>query len=155
MTRWIRRTSLWLLTMTWASLTGCGPTVPDREEPGPFMRPGDNCLRCHSANSGTGAPVWSAGGTVYAKPDAAESEGVEGAVVTLTDATGKVVELTTNAVGNFYTPEPLATPFGVSLSYRGQSIDMPFPPPAGSCNACHDHPDPVGNPPPPGRIYVP
>jgi hypothetical protein len=121
-------------------------------EPGPRMRAGDNCLRCHSALSGTGAPVWTAAGTVYPSADARRTTGVEGATVVLTDPAGKVVRLITNEVGNFWTDEPLATDFRVRLEYEGRVADMPIPPPAGSCNACHSVP-PVGEA--LGRIRVP
>ena len=67
-------------------------------------------------------------------------------------AGGLLLKLTTNAVGNFYTPEQLPPEFRVRLEYQGESIEMPCPPPAGLCNACHNDP-PIGKA--PGRIYIP
>lgn len=146
-----------------ALLSACGSddgTATDlaaTEVFGPTMRPGDNCLRCHSQgtkeNLEQNAPVWSAGGTVYARKDAERDEGVAGVNVKITDATGRVVELRTNEVGNFFTRAPLTKPYRVAIEYQGKTKEMPVEAPAGSCNACHSWPDPVGGA--PGRIYVP
>jgi hypothetical protein len=134
-------------------VAACGTEAEPGEYTGPLMRPGQDCLSCHSADSGRGAPTWSAGGTVYAKADAKADEGVEGVDVILSDADGKLIEkLVTNSVGNFYTPTPLPRGFKVALEYQGQRIEMPCPPPAGLCNLCHSDP-PTGAA--PGRIYVP
>lgn len=129
-----------------------GEALRDPTVPGPLMMPGDNCLRCHNPISDTGAPPWSAGGTVFPSTDSALEDGVQGAVIEITDAQGKVVRLTTNEVGNFYTAEALEAPLRVALEHGGKRIEMPVDAPAGSCNACHSIP-PVGNA--PGRIRLP
>ncbi len=117
------------------------------------MRPGEDCLSCHSEGSGRSAPIWSAGGTVYARADAAANEGVSGVRVMLSSSDGELIEtLTTNSAGNFYTATPLPPAFQVALEYQGEQIAMPCPPPAGLCNACHSD-QPIGQA--PGRIYVP
>jgi hypothetical protein len=134
-------------------LAACGTEEPAGEYTGPLMRPGQDCLSCHSADSGRGAPTWSAGGTVYAKADAKADEGVPGVQVILSQPDGTLIEkLVTNSVGNFYTTTELPRGFKVALEYQGQHIDMPCPPPAGLCNFCHSDP-PRGNA--PGRIYIP
>jgi hypothetical protein len=121
--------------------------------PGPTMRPGDNCLRCHNPQGQAARRPWTAAGTVFPKLDARASEGVEGVTVRFKDESGREVEaLITNEAGNFYTDQPLPDPYFVSLEYEGEAIDMPCAPPAGSCNACHS-PNPVGFA--PGRIYLP
>jgi hypothetical protein len=129
------------------------------ETPGPRMRPGDNCLRCHNDKSTTGAPPWTAAGTVYARPDAERTEGLAGVKVVLKDAKGKTVTLITNEVGNFWTAEPLEAPFVPTLERDGRTIAMPYAPPAGSCNACHSIPSVGANPATgartPGRIFAP
>ena len=140
-----------------AWVAACGGADPSGDEDvseltGPLMRPGHNCLSCHREGSDTGAPVWTAGGTVYPSADAAIDEGLEGVEVILTDAEGLEVRLMTNAVGNFWTAEPLVAPFSVALEVEGRRIEMPEPPPAGSCNACHALPPIAGAP---GRIYAP
>lgn len=112
---------------------------------GALMLPGENCLRCHSKGSPyPRAPTWTAGGTVFARADATESEGVSGAVIEITDKAGRKVILTTNSAGNFYTQEELQAPFRVAIEHNGRRAEMPIEAPAGSCNACHSHPDPTG-----------
>lgn len=134
-------------------LAACGAEEPAGEYTGPLMRPGQDCLSCHSSDSGRGAPTWSAAGTVYAKADAKADEGVAGVEVILSQPDGTLIEkLVSNSVGNFYTATPLPRGFKVALEYQGQHIAMPCPPPAGLCNFCHSDP-PNGNA--PGRIYVP
>ncbi len=120
--------------------------------PGPLMRPGWNCSAtgCHFPRGQTKPPSWSAGGTVFKDKSAKPSEGLPGAVITLTDEDGKEVTLTSNAAGNFYTLEKLAGALRVSLTYQGRTIRMPTPAPAGSCNFCHQ---PGGDA--MGRIYPP
>jgi hypothetical protein len=149
------------MKMAWVSsgvltlaLLGCSSSAeePTAGTTGPLMRPGDNCLRCHQANSAVGAPEWTAAGTVFPVHDAPTMDGVEGAMLSITDATGHTVSLVTNEVGNFYTDEPLTAPLHVALELAGERIEMPVPAPAGSCNACHSK-SPVGGP--RGRIFVP
>jgi hypothetical protein len=119
---------------------------------GPTMRPGQDCLRCHSERSGQGAPPWSVAGTVFPHKQAAASEGINGVRVLVTDARGKSVELVSNAVGNFYTDEPLEIPLRVAIEQAGPRREMPVRAPSGSCNACHS-PQPVGGT--EGRLYRP
>lgn len=133
------------------AVASCGAARVEPAAFGPTMRPGDNCLRCHNERSSTGAPPWSAAGTVFSRFDSDRDEGVEGVTVTITDAAGKVVTLTTNEVGNFYTAEQLLVPFRVAIERDGVRKVMPEAPPAGSCNACHSIP-PVGGA--PGRIAI-
>ncbi len=144
--------SLPLVLGSGIALAACG-SEPKGEHTGPLMRPGQDCLSCHSEGAGRGAPIWSAGGTVYAKADTKADAGVQGVDVLLSAPDGSLLEkLVTNEVGNFYTATPLPAGFGVALEYQGQRIAMPCPPPAGLCNACHNNP-PIGAA--PGRIYVP
>jgi hypothetical protein len=125
------------------------------EYTGPLMRPGQNCLSCHSPDSGRGAPTWTAAGTVYARADAAADEGVAGVDVRFESPDGAVLQkLTTNSVGNFYTDIPWPYGTRLALEYQGQRIEMPCPPPAGLCNFCHDNPPPAAGK-APGRIYIP
>lgn len=151
----IGRTMQWsLISIILAGLGSgaCGTAEPQTEATGPLMRPGEDCLSCHSADSGRGAPVWSAAGTVYPRADAAAHEGVPGAEVRLSAPDGSLIaKLTTNAVGNFYTPLPLPPGFRVAVEFDGQSIEMPCSPPGGLCNFCHGDP-PAGRA--TGRIHV-
>lgn len=90
---------------------------------------------------------------MFPSADADPSAGVSGAIIKLTDKTGRTVELETNSAGNFYTREALTPPFKVALEYDGRRAEMPIEAPAGSCNACHSHPDPSGGT--KGRIRIP
>ncbi len=87
---------------------------------GPNMAPGADCLKCHDGGM---APAFTLAGTWPP----------QGGTVSVADATGKTVTLTTNQVGNFYTSDPLSFPLTVSVN--GQT--MPEPVTYGGCNACH------------------
>lgn len=147
-----------LLALGAAMMLGCGSPTNERAaaEPnlvtGATMLPGENCLRCHSPGSAyPDAPVWTAAGTVFDRADG--SRGVAGAIITLTDPSGRVVRLTTNEVGNFFTSEPLERGFRAAIEYDGRRADMPIGVPAGACNACHAYPNPSGGA--KGRIRLP
>jgi hypothetical protein len=88
---------------------------------GPLMLPGQDCLACHD---GAQALRWTAAGTWGS---------AAGRTITLTDARGQTVSLTTNAVGNFYTSQALTFPL---TAQAGGSL-MPQPVTYGGCNRCH------------------
>lgn len=135
------------------SLGACASEANVGEATGPLMRPGEDCLSCHSENSGRNAPPWSLAGTVFPSPDALSTDGVPDVAVRIFDADGQVVAtLMTNEAGNFYTDMPLPTGFRVGLEYEGEQIEMSCSPPAGLCNACHSDPPTGGAP---GRIFIP
>lgn len=138
-----------------AAGAGCGTEHGDDVafETGPLMRPGDDCLRCHSADSEyPQAKRWSLAGTVFPHPDSPDDQGVAGATVVVTSVDGSALLLSTNEVGNFYTDAPLAPGFSVAIEFAGARQAMPCSPPAGNCGACHSLP-PIGGP--LGRLYVP
>lgn len=66
---------------------------------GEFHRAGQPCVACHGDYEAD-EPIMAVGGTVFATPS--NPVPVEGAVVTLTDSAGEVVQKTTNCVGNFF-----------------------------------------------------
>ena len=157
-----------LLSLTLAALLAACGGDPDEETPtasqaqafGPLMRPGENCLGCHTENpvrsdatgpSGRKATPWTAAGTVFQGPTS--REGLAGARLTFTGKDGQPVVLTTNEVGNFYTDLPIDTEVGPRIEYQGREAKMSSPlPEIPACNACHSDP-PVGGA--PGRIHVP
>jgi hypothetical protein len=109
-------------------LVGCG--VPEHS---PMMKPGEDCLRCH----GSGSLHWYAAGTVYADPQAAAGDGIQGAEVVITDANQRTISLKTNGAGNFYTAETLVFPANVEVRRKGKVNQMPTQAPQGGCNSCH------------------
>jgi len=67
-------------------------------EPGPFHRPGQPCVLCHSTYVGAN-PELSVGGTIFGT--SRKRLPVEAATVKLWDSTGDYYETTTNCIGNF------------------------------------------------------
>lgn len=144
-------------------LAGCGAERPRCEVPnafelgaeeltGPMMRPGQNCLRCHSVGGVAGNKVFSVGGTVFPTGDADACEGVSGVTVRVTDKNGKKVSLVTNSVGNFWSLEPLEAPLSMEAERDGRVLTMPVTAPTGGCALCHSWPDNVSAS---GRIRAP
>lgn len=81
---------------------------------------------------------WSAGGTVYESADDDPCQGTPGVEVVFFDNLGsELARVKTNDVGNFHLAQPLPPGFRVGVERDGKRSMMPFPPPAGSCNACH------------------
>ncbi len=106
-------------------------------EEGPMMEPGRDCQSCHSAG---GARAWSFSGTVFAREDAGEDEGVQGITVTVEDANGKRVSVRSNEAGNFYSAEKLQPPLRAWVSHGSTVEEMDDTFEYGSCNACHTWP---------------
>jgi hypothetical protein len=121
----------------------------------PEMFPGRDCVGCHLDNDG---PPLAIGGTLYAyvqrgpavlaTQTGEDCYGIEGKVVTITDANGQEFNLTTNRAGNFYVegnPEDFAKPFSVDLNGWNvredgtvQDTPMGMTPMYGGCARCHD-----------------
>jgi hypothetical protein len=123
-----------------------------------LMRPGDTCISCHAG--ATGAPTFVIAGTVY--PTLHEPllcNGLAGVTVTITDAKGVDLTLTSNAAGNFACGPvarsgfPACNPtFPVSAHIKapnGHTAAMIDPQMTGDCNSCHTE---VGLNNAPGRI---
>lgn len=119
-------------------------------EEGPTMKPGGDCISCHSSGEG---PHFTVAGTVMNDyVDAIGCEGIEGVTVTLTDADGGVHTLHTNATGNFYTSEPIPVPYTAELSYMGDTRSMGSAQTDTNCMSCHTDQGAAGAP---GRILAP
>lgn len=67
---------------------------------GPTHRPGQPCLVCHGPDYTPGGEVFELAGTVYRTM--ADHDGLEGAMVEVTDASGRTFEARTNRAGTFY-----------------------------------------------------
>lgn len=150
----------WVMMML---LAGCGAPPEDcvvptsaelapGETTGHLMRPGQNCLRCHSLSGSAKAKPFSVGGTVYPSAEAGVCAGVAGVTVRVTDSKGKRVELVTNLVGNFFSAEALTPPLSMEAELDGRVAQMPGTAPTGGCALCHSWPDAVSAL---GRIRVP
>jgi hypothetical protein len=106
-------------------LSACGE---DEEDEGPLMAPGSACIDCHGE--------FTAAGTVYGGGEAAAGAGLAGATVRITDSSGTVRTLTTNAAGNFFTSRSVVPPFAVRVSL-GADERTATGHTSGDCGACH------------------
>jgi hypothetical protein len=105
------------------------------------MRPGENCLGCHTF---TGA------GTVYALGAAGACDGLTGVTVEIAGANATVSK-TTNSAGNFYTSTAFGAPFTVTLTNGADTATHTHAAgTAGACNSCHSPTGLVG-----ARLHVP
>lgn len=93
---------------------------------------GDDCLGCHDTQS----KRWTISGTLYSA--ATGGTAVAGATIEVTDATGKVVKLTTYSNGNFYTTTPVTKPLKVRATKCPSDRPMIGAVNDGSCNGCHN-----------------
>lgn len=121
----------------------------------PKMHPGGACISCHEQDDD--APLLHAGGTVYPtahEPD--DCHGSAGAIVEITDATGQIFSLTTNANGNFLIEQDevdsFVTPISARVLYQGRQRQMEQQVETGNCNSCHTE---AGSNGAPGRIMLP
>jgi hypothetical protein len=117
------------------------------------MHPGMSCIDCHAK---AGGPKFIVAGTVYRQlNEPGNCYGVEGAVVQLTDAKGKVLKLKTNRAGNFALAargNTIAFPFTAKVLFEGREKPMGTPQSSGNCLTCHTVQGVNGAP---GRIIAP
>ncbi len=138
---------IWVGTLV--LLMSCGAVVSGWDGT-PTMRPGEDCLACHSAGGSASARRFTAAGTVFGDVHANHDEGVANANVVITDSAGNTLTLRTNGAGNFYTAEALHFPIQVQVE-NSQTMKMVDRPASGSCNSCHTVPAEKA----PGRLFVP
>lgn len=123
---------------------------------GDSMNPGEACIACHTSRRR--GPNYQIAGTVY--PSGHEPalcippiNSAAGVTIEITDANGRVTNLTTNLVGNFHWSGTLALPYTARLITRdGRERRMIAPQRSGDCNSCHT---PAGTMDAPGRITLP
>lgn len=126
---------------------------PSSTNTGELMLAGKPCLNCHDQ-------TFTLAGTVYAtghEPDLCRGVDAGAATVVVTDHDGRVVELPTNAAGNFWTPVPLSFPVRVHLADaagKTRRMESELSLAMRNCNACHTQLG-YGSPRPPGRITAP
>jgi hypothetical protein len=134
--------------------TSAGYWTQGNEE-SPNMNPGEPCISCHTSERE--GPDLTIAGTLYPtahEPDDCNGAASSGTYVKVTDAAGRVFELTPRSSGNFMLEEPDA--FTMPYTARVVSPDgervMVAKQHDGDCNACHTESGDDGAP---GRIMVP
>ena len=131
---------------------------------GPSMTPGQACIACHTARRVRDA-AYTLAGTAYPtahEPDRCIAALPEALTIEVTDAMGRIVRMTPNAAGNFFSSQPVTFPITArAISSRG-AYEMTTAVGSGDCNGCHTQAGtttaPPADPPPPeapGRIIAP
>lgn len=137
-----------------------GVTRDLNESEGPEMAPGRTCNTCHAeenAASGEGdAPIFAFAGTVFPtahEPDDCTAPAAAGALVVVTDATGREFTAEVNRGGNFLLEEVLFKyPYKAKVIFQGRERVMDSAQMDADCNSCHSA---AGNNKAPGRIVLP
>ncbi|MCB9793579.1 MAG: hypothetical protein H6741_12725 [Alphaproteobacteria bacterium] len=112
----------------------CGPGSCRGSEGG-TMLPGSDCLSCHSPGRMDDDESLTVGGTVYV--DHLGSDATQGAIVRVIDSEGRMVEMTSNRTGNFYSGRSLRPPLVAEVEVDGRVIPMASEVSTGACNSCH------------------
>jgi hypothetical protein len=160
------------LALILAAVAGSGCQDIAGFDGSPTMKPGQDCMACHSAGGQASGLQWTVAGTVFPTPSSPANEGLPNSEILIVDSASppKAITLRSNASGNFYTAESFTGPVKVAIQFAGQRYQMQESPPTGSCNLCHNL-DPSGGPvalpapyvdagfnygiPPIGRLFVP
>jgi hypothetical protein len=115
------------------------------------MHPGEACISCHKTHPY--APRFSVAGTVFpTEHEPNNCYGSQGVTVSIRDATGKTIHLTTNAAGNFHTTAVLKPPYHMKVISGVKTRSMSHSVSTGDCNSCHTT---FGRNGAPGRILTP
>jgi MYXO-CTERM domain-containing protein len=113
------------------------------------MHPGSACVDCHAANGG---PHFTIAGTIYPSKAPDDCLGSTDASIEITGADGKLLTITANEAGNFYTELAVKTPYQVKVVSGGKSKIMGSAQTSGDCNSCHTE---AGANAAPGRVTLP
>ena len=140
-----RRASLLPITISALLLSAaCDPTLTEEAKAGceeatdaelredAQMLPGRECMSCHDEMT--------AAGTVFpTETSACNGTGVARVKVEILDEDGNTaISLTTNSAGNFYTKEPLPSPYRARITSRdGTVMEMDSTTDDGNCAHCH------------------
>ena len=140
--------------------TGCASGAKSPSGAGADMNGGRACLDCHDAKGGPDLVI---AGTVFGAPDqpnrctgaSPDGSSIKGAVMTITDVEGTVVDVPVRSKGNFLLARkghPLVPPFTAKLSWEGRERIKQIPVESGDCNLCHTQKGDDGAE---GRIVLP
>lgn len=135
------------------AVAGCEAATSDQLAAGATMLPGRACMNCHKAGGQAAEHVFTVAGTVFSSATGnCNSGGVAGATVEILKADGSVqLTLTTNAVGNFYSHDPVMLPLKARVKQGAKVQEMSNPMSNGNCAQCHAKPGLSGAA---GRIYL-
>lgn len=117
--------------------TTTGPSDPSESS----HNAGRDCMACHGPGVGGEAPTWTVAGTVYHDDRATPYVGARVRLTTAPEGGGSVlVEIMSDASGNFYTNRPVSFGGGVFADVIGTGVrrSMRDALPRGACNSCHD-----------------
>jgi putative hemolysin len=118
------------------------------ENPNATRNQGEDCDSCHKPGGKAPRSLFTASGSVFRSRDGEPLEsGAKEIALTLTDATGRALELKTNSGGNFHTTKELAFPVRVALRTLPDGAVRQGPEGVcahGNCNLCHHPKQPTG-----------
>ena len=115
----------------------------------PNMRPGVACINCHNTNGG---PTLTIGGTIFPASSPDDCLGSTDATIEITGADGKVLSITANEAGNYYSELAVKMPYTAKVTAAGKSKVMFGAQTTGDCNSCHTVKGANGAP---GRVTLP
>jgi len=118
------------------------------ESPNAARNQGEDCDSCHKPGGKAPRSLFTVSGSVFRSRDGDPLEsGARAVALTVTDATGRSLELETNSGGNFYTTRELRFPVRVALRTLPGGAVREGPEGAcahGNCNLCHHPTQPTG-----------
>ena len=115
----------------------------------PNMHPGVACIACHNNNGG---PHFKIAGTIFPSNEPDDCLGASDASIEITGADGKVLTITANEAGNFYSEVDVKMPYQAKVTSGGKSKVMFGAQTVGDCNTCHTE---KGANSAPGRVTLP
>ena len=115
----------------------------------PNMHPGAACIACHNNNGG---PHFKIAGTIFPSSEPDDCLGAKDASIEITGADGKVLTITANEAGNFYSEVDVKMPYQAKVTSGGKSKVMFAAQTVGDCNTCHTQ---KGANSAPGRVTLP
>ena len=102
-----------------------GHKIGDDNAPGRGMHhPGEDCGRCHRVGGRAESHLWTMSGTLY--KDRSGRSALRGGEIIMQDREGRVISLTSNSAGNFWTFSSITSdPYTVS-NYHGHEPFVPM-----------------------------
>lgn len=118
------------------------------EDPNALRNQGEDCVSCHRPGGKAPRTIFTISGTVFRSADGPPLEsGAAQVALRLTGADGQVLELASNAGGNFTSKKEVRFPVQARLTTLPGGPAREGPPGTcthGNCNLCHSHEKPTG-----------